>query len=705
MREASCLPQLLNLKYKNEMLRRITFFVIVLSLTCSIKVSADEGMWLVSLIKKHNASALKELGLEIPPEQLTGENLSSPSLSVVRFGSGCTGSFISKDGLLLTNYHCSYSAIHQLSNSGRDIYEKGFWALERKDELPVKGISVTVNIAIFDVSGEVLPSGSATLSAAGIREGIGIVESGYKKRYPKYKTTIKSYNNNKIFIVYIQQIFKDVRLVGVAPKNIAKFGGETDNWMWPRHSADFALFRIYADTKGNPSDYSPSNVPLKPVNNLNITTDGYKEGDMAFSLGYPATTRRSSLSFDVWATRFMDNPPMIAVRTLRQSIIDEGINRDNVLKLKYQEKFSSSANYNKNAVGMNFWIDKTDLISLKENDEKVWIDKAIYLNIKRLYNDIYSSRIALNYLNESFGNSCEVINFVFAFGNWLKTYKLNKAVMPSKIDFMRNMSIYYKNIDIDLDKEVTMSMLALLRDSVDKMHLPDFFRELTTPEAIDTFTDSIYSNSIFSDTLRIKRWIANPNSDYDKDPIVRFENSIEKKRKEIYNYLNVRTDSINRYMRELYKIKELRGGSNLYPDADNTLRLSYGKITSLNTGDKIIPFATIFAEILDKGRSENPDYKINPLLLKISDSPDFDKSHPVCFITNGDVTGGNSGSPMLNSKGEIIGLVFDCNWESMTRDYRYDINLNRVICLDIRYMLLIIEKLSNSSKITDEILN
>jgi len=687
------------------MLRRITFFLIILFLNCSVNASADEGMWLVSLIKKHNASALKELGLEISPEQLTGESLSSPSLSVVRFGSGCTGSFISKDGLLLTNYHCSYSAIHQLSNSKRDIYEDGFWALERKDELPVKGISVTVNITIFDVSAEVLPSGSPTLSAAGIKERVGIVESAYKKRYPKYKTTIKSYNNNKVFIVYIQQIFKDVRLVGVAPKNIAKFGGETDNWMWPRHSADFALFRVYADIKGNPTDYSPSNVPLKPANNLNITKEGYNEGDMAFSLGYPASTRRSSLSFDVWATRFLDNPPMVAVRTLRQNILEEGMRSDNGLKLKYQEKFSSSANYNKNAVGMNFWIDKTDLISVKEHSEKEWVDKSIYLNIKRLYNDIYSCRRALNYLNESFGNSCEVMRFESSFGSWLKKFKLSNAISPTKSDFLRNVSIYYKNVDIELDKKITYNMLALLRDSVDKNNLPELFKVFSTRESIETFTDSLYSNSIFSDTLKIKRWIAKPNSDYDRDPIVTFNNLVEKKKNELSRYMGVKMDSINLYMRELYKIRDIKSETNLYPDADNTLRLSYGKITSLNADGKSLPHKTIFREILEKGKLENPDYKINPLLLKISEHPDFDKNQPVCFITNGDVTGGNSGSPMLNSKGEIIGLVFDCNWESMTRDYRYDINLNRVICLDVRYMLLIIEKLSNSSKLIDEILN
>jgi len=687
------------------MLRRITFFIIILFLICSVNVSADEGMWLVSLIKKHNASALKELGLEIPPEQLTGESLSSPSLSVVRFGSGCTGSFISNDGLLLTNYHCSYSAVHQLSNNKRDIYEEGFWALERKDELPVKGISVTVNIAIFDVSGEVLPSGSPTLSATGIKERVGIVESAYKKRYPKYKTTIKSYNNNKVFIVYIQQIFKDVRLVGVAPKNIAKFGGETDNWMWPRHSADFALFRVYADIKGNPTDYSPSNVPFKPANNLNITTEGYKEGDMAFSLGYPASTHRSSLSFDVWATRFMDNPPMIAVRTLRQNIIEEGMSSDNSLKLKYQEKFSSSANYNKNAVGMNFWIDKTDLLSVKENCEKEWVHKSIYLNIKRLYNDIYSCRRALNYLNESFGNSCEVIRFESSFGNWLKNFKSNNAISPSRSDFLKNVSNFYKNVDIELDKKITYNMLALLRDSVDKNNLPELFKVFSTRESIETFTDSLYSNSIFSDTLKIKRWIAKPNSDYDRDPIVKFNIVVEKKKNELRGYMGVKMDSINLYMRELYKIRDLKTETNLYPDADNTLRLSYGTITSLNTDGKSLPHKTIFLEILEKGKLENPDYKINPLLLKISERPDFDKNHPVCFITNGDVTGGNSGSPMLNSKGEIIGLVFDCNWESMTRDYRYDINLNRVICLDVRYMMLLIEKLSKSDRLIKEIFN
>ncbi len=687
------------------MVRRATFFVIIISFICSLRLSADEGMWLVSLIKKHNAATLKELGLEIPPEELTGETLSSPSLSVVRFGSGCTGSFISKDGLILTNYHCSYSAIHQLSNSNRDIYSQGYWAIDRKMELPVKGLSVTVNAAIFDVTGEVLPSGATNISATSIKERIKVVESSYKKRYPKLKITLKSYYGNKVFLVYIQQIYRDVRLVGIAPKDISKFGGETDNWMWPRHSADFALFRVYADLNGNPTDFSTSNIPLKSSNNLHISTKGFGEKDFAFSLGYPANTNRNSLSFDIWATRYMENPPMIAVRTLRQSILEEGINRDNNLKLKYQEKFSSSANYNKNAVGMNYWIDKTNLIAIKEKNEENWIDKATSLKLKRLNSDIYSYRKALNYLNESLGTSCEVLRFISSFGGWLKTFKVNKGQSPSKGDFIRNMSSFYRYVDIDMDKRITKEMLSLLRDSVSETHLPDLFKRLTNRERVDNFVDSLYSNSIFSDTIKIKRWISNPTSNYDADPIVKFDNLVDKKKNEINGYLKIKADSISYYKREFNRIREQRGESNLYPDADNTLRLSYGTITSLNVDGRSLPYITTFNEILEKGKSDIPDYKVNSLLVEISKDSDFKKDFPVCFITNGDVTGGNSGSPMLNSKGEIIGLVFDCNWESMTRDYRYDKNLNRVICLDVRYMMLLIEKLSKSDRLIKEIFN
>jgi len=700
---------LIKLSYKKYV------FILLVILLSGNTAKADEGMWPLPLLKKYNAQKMTDLGLKLPIDTLDGAKGGSLSEAIVAFGGGCTGSIISGKGLILTNYHCSYGAIQEHNSQERDIVNNGYWAKNNKEELPAKGLTVTINKGIYDVTDNVLKiaGGNKAKDVTALRSAIGELTGQYKKKYPDYKITIKSYNNS-LFILYMQVVYEDIRIVGVAPKNVAKFGGETDNWMWPRHSADFAYFRVYTDSKGKPAKYSTSNIPLISKVYIKVSNSGYDKDDFAMSMGYPSNTNRSSYSSKIWEVRNVLNPPLIASRAIRQSILEEEMAKSPSIRAKYFSTYSESANYYKNAVGMNYWIDKTDLISKKAKEEKGWNknfgdDKLLDIKERIVLNRRYKS--AFTYFREALSDPCDVLNFVSSFSLWMKHYKgTTKPGDPTIEDFHRNVTRYYKNVDIDLDKRVTKKMIKLVLDSVDKDLLPDFYNKISPDGSnIGTYVDSLFSNSIYSDTNRIKKWLKKPYSSYDNDPLVQLQQSIDRKKSELARSYSENESVSDRLISSFVKSVSDSSRNRFYPDADRTLRLSYGKISDLKTSNITYPFQTTLSELIIKGESVNPDYKINPILREVWNQKDFGiygngKDIPVCFITDGDVTGGNSGSPMLNSEGKLIGLVFDCNWESMTRDYRYDKELNRVICLDARYMLFITQKFSGSVNLINEIL-
>ncbi|MDI3320282.1 S46 family peptidase [Pinibacter soli] len=698
--------------------------LVVYIFSISLQLRADDGMWLLALLKRYNAQELKSMGLKIPIEQLTGENEGALSEAVIAFDKGCTGSIISNNGLILTNYHCSYSAIQQYVGPTNDIFQNGFWAKSTQEELPASGLTITINKKILDITDEVKARLHNTTSTNKDQDAMAAVSEKYKKQYPQYKNLIKSYKNNSIFILYLQLQYSDVRLVGVAPKNVAKFGGETDNWMWPRQSCDFAFFRVYANKNGAPASYSPTNIPLTVKTYLHVSTDGYKKGDFAMSMGYPSQSDRNATSFQIDDKIKTLNDPLIAVRKIRQSVLEDEMNKSPQIKQLYAEKYATSANYYKNAVGMNYWIDKLNIISKKQALQNQWTNwvmqsdsqrttyTATLQNLKAALDANTSYQRALTYYSESFSTACEVIQFLGAFGESFKTYNTQvQKKSPSASNVSNNAAHYYKSFDLNVDRRITKATLKLLKDSLPANFLPDIYvqNNLQSHEAIDQYVDNVFNNSMFCDWSKLQNWLKNPSGALENDLAMQLSKSIRKKQNEIFRVSQSNADKARRITYSYYSSLSDFKGSDYYPDADRTERLSFGTISDLQVDGKTIPYQTTLNSLVAKSDSANiKDYQLNSKLKEIWQSKDYgafgsNNDMPVCFITNGDVTGGNSGSPMMNGEGKLIGLVFDCNWESMTREFNYEKDLHKVICVDVRYLLLITQKFSGSDRIIKEI--
>ncbi|SMC88118.1 S46 family peptidase [Pedobacter nyackensis] len=692
-----------------------------LLLSFSGQLRADEGMWLLALLKQQNAEELKAMGLKIPIEKLTGENEGALTEAVVAFGSGCTGSLISGSGLVLTNYHCSYGAIQQYISPTNDIFKKGYWAAKEGEELPVGDLAITINKKILDVTAEVKANSQDVSDVNSINKAIKAVSQKYAQKYPGYKISIRPYKDNTLFVLFLQLQYRDVRLVGVPPKNVAKFGGETDNWMWPRQSADFAYFRVYADKNGKPAVYSKSNVPLVVKNYLHISTEGYKNGDFAMSMGYPGQSERNATSSQIWQKTQVLNPPMIAVRALSQSILEKEMDKSNEIKQLYAENYANSANYYKNAVGMNFWVNKLHILAKKEAHEKEWMNwvmkdesrKAKFATLMpKLKAEIEANakfKRAQTYYSECFSTAAGIPRFLSGFGSGFYTYDLKKSPEVSK-NLAVNTSMYYKKMDMGVEKQLTKAVLKLCKDSLPADLRPDVFelKKLDTDAQIDQYVDELFKNSLFTDYAKLDRWFKNPIASISDDPVAQLMKSIDKKQTEVFKEAELNARKIYRIVESYYNsISDFKSGK-YYPDADKSIRLSYGTVSDLVLDNKTVPYQTTLSELIAKADTVNKDYFLNKDLQVLWQKKDYGKyavngEMPVCFVTNGDVTGGNSGSPMMNAKGQIIGLVFDCNWESMTREFNYEKDLNRVICVDVRYLLFVTEKFSGTNRIIGEI--
>lgn len=704
---------------------------------CSLAGYADEGMWMLTDLKKQNAAVMQDLGLDISIDKVYCPDSISLKDAVVHFGGGCTGEVISAEGLVLTNHHCGYQYIQQHSAVEHDYLTDGFWAMSREQELPCEGLTITFIDRILDVTDYV----QEQLKKDEDPEGLNYLSPSYlstvAKRFAK-KENIKTddftvlelkpfYGANKYYL-FVKTVYKDIRMVGAPPSSIGKFGADTDNWMWPRHCGDFSIFRIYASKDGKPANYAADNVPLKVKKHLAINMNGIKEGDFTFVMGFPGRNWRYMISDEVEERMQTTNFMRDTVRGVRLRVLGEEMAKDAKTRIQYAAKYASSANYWKNAIGMN-----EGLVSLKVLDRKKDEQKRLLAFGDETGNDSY--RQAYESIKQIVAKRHDAVYHQQAiyealmlgteFSKIPDTDKLLEALekndkkgIKATITALQEQGKKFFNKDYStvVDRKVSKQLLALYAQLIPAGQRISIFKVIDGQFAgsTDAFVDACFDRSIFRSSKALAAFLQNPSADkLKKDLMVQYAKSVKEGYKATDEAMKAETNAYNRahktWVAGMLALKQ-KGGKAIYPDANSTLRLTYGKIGSYEPADgKEYLYYTTLKGVMEKEGPENPEFVVSPKLKELYEKKDFgpyamaDGRMPVCFVTATDNTGGNSGSPVFNSKGELIGVGFDRNYEGLTGDIAYNPQLQRAACVDIRYVLFVIDKYAGAKHLIDEL--
>ena len=694
---------------------------------------ADEGMWLLQLMKQQNSiDMMKKQGLKLEADELYNPNGVSLKDAVGIFGGGCTGEIISPEGLILTNHHCGYGAIQQHSSVEHDYLTDGFWAKNRSEELVTPGLKFRFVHRIADITDLVnskIRSGEVTELNAMTRPFLNkLAQEELEKSDLKGKPGIVAqalpyYAGNKYYLVYYK-VYSDVRMVAAPPSSVGKFGGETDNWMWPRHTGDFSMFRIYADKNGEPAEYSADNVPLKTPKYLPISIKGLQEDDYAMIMGFPGSTSRYLTQSEVKERMETDNQVMIDMRGIRLDVLRKYMNASDKTRIQYASKFAGSSNYWKNSIGMNKAIIDNDVLGAKAEQEKKFAEFAKgnpeYEGVVEKINAIIARRMPLsrqlNYLYEALNGAIE-------FGSPFMVMDNIKKGLEEKNDSLLNASktqlenvfneIHNKDYDHEVDRAVAKAILPALAKALKPEELPDFYQTIQTKFKgdYDAYVDDIYDNSILSNRENFDKFMKKPTvKAIEKDPATAYSRSkIEKRTAVGQEYSAMSADLALLHKAYIRGLGEMKLPVPSYPDANFTLRLTYGNVKSYNPRDAVhYKYYTTTDGILEKENPEDSEFVVPAKLKELIQNKDFgryamaDGTMPVCFLTTNDITGGNSGSPVIDGEGRLIGTAFDGNWESLSGDINFDNNLQRCIALDIRYVLFILDKLGGCQHLIDE---
>ena len=698
---------------------------------------ADEGMWLLPLLQKMNESTMQELGCRLSAEQIYSINHSSLKDAIVQFGGGCTGEIVSDEGLLLTNHHCGYASIQKLSSVEHDYLTDGYWAMNRSEELPVEGLTVTFLESMEDVTDEFDAAmkkaekmyrdstDKESLVEAYINENVynKLIDRAVREN-PSCEAYIIPFYDRNVYYLTVYKVFKDIRFVGAPPSSIGKFGADTDNWIWPRHTGDFSVFRVYADRDNNPAAYSEDNVPYTPKKHLSISLNGISEGDYTMIMGYPGTTTRFQTSPEL-DLQLKINDIRIAARTIRQDVLMEDMLADPAVRIKYASKYAMSSNGWKKWQGMKLAFDKLNVIGRAEQEEEAFSE---WVAGKKSRTEKYGS--ALQTIREGIEEGMRP-NILYTTASE-SIYRIELQQMAAKMKSLFGTTLakdtakdtlealktaaeqllpLYKDYSASTDRKVAVAMLGYYRDNTDESQWLTGLSEDFGTMDLESYADSLFAASIFTSPEKLQKAIEEKGwKAVDGDPAMLLSEQVSKVIVSTYPELMVSNARLAGG-RKAYTagLLEWKKGEPSYPDANFTMRLTYGTVKGYSPKDAVIyRHYTTLDGVMEKEDPDNWEFVVPDRLKELYNAGDFgdyamsDGKMPVAFLSNNDITGGNSGSPVLDADGNLIGLAFDGNWESMSSDVMFEPELQRCINVDIRYVLFIMDKFGGAGWLLDE---
>ncbi len=691
------------------------FCALAVLATFALGARADEGMWLLPLLQQMNGKAMADLGCRLTPDQIYSINHSSLKDAVVHFGGGCTGEMISKEGLLVTNHHCGYSSIQGLSTPEHNYLEDGYWAMNRKQELPVPGLSVTFLESMTDVTDAI----NNAADPAAVRERL---VSDAQAANPGCRVNISAYYNQNVFYLLVYKVYTDIRFVGAPPASLGKFGGETDNWMWPRHTCDFSMFRVYAGKDNQPAAYSESNVPYVPKQALKVSLRGVKEGDFTFIMGYPGSTQRFQTADQLEA--MMDRYGVaVKARTERLAVMWDGMEADPNVRLQYANKYAGSANGWKKWQGEQLAFDKLNIIGRerqKEADFMAWVNQdktrqAKYGQALKKISDAVASTRQAQHDTYVLSESISTIGPLSIYSTVQRALPATtgSSQTPASVDAAIDRGIAaFKDFNDPLERRMAVAMLEFYRENANPEFYPTEIGDFATMD-FEKYVDYLFDNSKFSSAEKLQACKGSTREElFDPtDPVIVLNNDMAQQLLKIVRQsTNTPQGNLAEGSKEFAAgLLEWKKGEPSYPDANSTMRLTYGTVKPYSPKDGVSYwYYTTLNGVMEKEKPDDYEFRVPAKLKELYKARDYgqyanaDGDIPTCFLSNNDITGGNSGSPVLDADGALIGLAFDGNWESMSSDVMFEPDLQRCINVDIRYVLFVMDKFGGAGYLLNE---
>ncbi len=713
-----------------NMTNKIIIVLLLFLLGLQPQLKADEGMWLPFMIDPLLHEKMQEMGLVLTPEQIFSINESSLKDAIVIFGGGCTGEIISEQGLLLTNHHCGYGRIQAHSTPENDILTDGFWAMTRDEELPNPGLSVSFLVNVADVTNEVLDELNDDMNrqqrdAAIRRVSNRLVSEATEDTH--YIANVRAMYAGNEFYLFVYERFNDVRMVGVPPSSIGKFGGDTDNWMWPRQTGDFALFRVYTAPDGTPAEYSPENIPLQPRHHLPVSIRGVREGDFTMVLGFPGSTDRYLTSMGINFKLENEFPVRIDIRRKKLDIIEAAMAESDEIRIKYASKQSGISNYWKNFIGMSTALERLNVAETKkelENEFKAWVEEDVsrkqeYGEVMNIFARAYEGYKGFHSHNfiffEAIFTGPDLIRTALGYRTLerLLKEKAGPEEIQNEIDRLQaSVERIYRNYDKGVDQELWAAMMEVYNRKVPNHLKPDIFNEVQRRFRGDfnRFASEVYRKSVFASAANLENFLAKPslrrlqNDWVFRMAVALFENytGIQE---QMMEYDDMLAEANRLFIRGLRSMDPDRL---FYPDANSTMRFTYGSVGGYHPADAVYyDYVTTTQGVIEKKDPNHHEFVVPEKLVQLIKNRDFGEygngeTMIVNFIANNDITGGNSGSPVLDGEGNLIGLAFDGNWEAMSGDILFEHETQRCINVDARYILFIIDKFAGAHHLIDE---